>query len=40
MANLEAGEVFAYGLSRIGCQVALDDFDIRFGSFTYLRTGL
>ena len=38
MADVEAGEVFARGLSAIGCQVALDDFGTGFGSFTYLKT--
>jgi PAS domain S-box-containing protein len=37
MENVEAGEAFARGLSRIGCHVALDDFGTGFGGFTYLK---
>jgi PAS domain S-box-containing protein len=36
MGNVQAGELFARGLSEIGCEVALDDFGTGFGSFTYL----
>jgi EAL domain-containing protein (putative c-di-GMP-specific phosphodiesterase class I) len=37
MANPAAGEVFALGLSAIGCPLALDDFGTGFGTFTYLK---
>jgi PAS domain S-box-containing protein len=37
MHNIEAGEIFARGLTAIGCQLALDDFGTGFGSFTYLK---
>jgi PAS domain S-box-containing protein len=37
MQNVEAGEVFARGLSEIGCPLALDDFGTGFGTFTHLK---
>jgi PAS domain S-box-containing protein len=37
MQAIEAGEVFARGLTEIGSQLALDDFGTGFGSFTYLK---
>ena len=37
MRDITAGEVFARGLSQLGCGIALDDFGTGFGSFTYLK---
>jgi PAS domain S-box-containing protein len=37
MGDIEAGEAFARGLTRIGCGLALDDFGTGFGSLTYLK---
>jgi PAS domain S-box-containing protein len=37
MQGIEAGEVFARGLTEIGAELALDDFGTGFGSFTYLK---
>ena len=37
IADLNAVQCFARGLSEIGCTLALDDFGSGFGSFTYLR---
>jgi EAL domain-containing protein (putative c-di-GMP-specific phosphodiesterase class I) len=37
MGDLDAGEAFARGLSKLGCGLALDDFGTGFGSFTYLK---
>jgi EAL domain-containing protein (putative c-di-GMP-specific phosphodiesterase class I) len=36
MADIDAGETLARGLTKMGCSVALDDFGTGFGSFTYL----
>jgi PAS domain S-box-containing protein len=36
--HLEAAQLFAAELTRLGCGLALDDFGTGFGSFTYLRT--
>jgi PAS domain S-box-containing protein len=38
MEDLGAGEVFAGGLTELGCGLALDDFGTGFGSFTYLKS--
>jgi EAL domain-containing protein (putative c-di-GMP-specific phosphodiesterase class I) len=38
MGDLDAGEAFARGLSKLGCGLALDDFGTGFGSFTYLKS--
>jgi PAS domain S-box-containing protein len=35
--NLEAARTFALGMRQLGCAVALDDFGVGHGSFTYLR---
>jgi PAS domain S-box-containing protein len=35
--NLEAARTFAVGMRDLGCAVALDDFGVGHGSFTYLR---
>jgi EAL domain-containing protein (putative c-di-GMP-specific phosphodiesterase class I) len=37
MHDIEAGEIFARGLTEIGSELALDDFGTGFGSFTYLK---
>jgi EAL domain-containing protein (putative c-di-GMP-specific phosphodiesterase class I) len=37
MGDIHAGEAFARGIKAIGCSLALDDFGIGYGSFTYLQ---
>ncbi len=37
-AVLEAAQAFAEEITRCGARLALDDFGVGFGSFTYLRT--
>jgi EAL domain-containing protein (putative c-di-GMP-specific phosphodiesterase class I) len=37
MGNLDTGQVFARGITDIGCSLALDDFGTGYGSFTYLQ---
>ena len=37
-AHLEAARAFADEITEIGCRLALDDFGVGFGSFTYLRS--
>jgi EAL domain-containing protein (putative c-di-GMP-specific phosphodiesterase class I) len=37
MADMEAGDAFAQGITDIGCGLALDDFGTGYGSFTYLQ---
>jgi PAS domain S-box-containing protein len=37
-AHLEAARAFAEDFTDLGCQLALDDFGVGFGSFTYLRS--
>ena len=37
MQDIDVGQVFAQGLSNLGCRLALDDFGTGFGSFTYLK---
>jgi PAS domain S-box-containing protein len=37
MGDIHAGEAFARGIKEIGCSLALDDFGIGYGSFTYLQ---
>ena len=37
MNDTVAGETFVRGLNEIGCQVALDDFGVGYGGFSYLK---
>lgn len=37
-AHLEAARAFADEITELGCKLALDDFGVGFGSFTYLRS--
>ncbi len=37
-AHLAAASAFADDITEIGCRLALDDFGVGFGSFTYLRS--
>jgi len=35
--NLDAARTFAIRMRKLGCAIALDDFGVGFGTFTYLR---
>jgi EAL domain-containing protein (putative c-di-GMP-specific phosphodiesterase class I) len=35
--NLDAGRAFAIRMRELGCAIALDDFGVGHGTFTYLR---
>ncbi len=37
MGDIQAGEAFARGIKNLGCSLALDDFGVGYGSFTYLQ---
>ncbi|MHB8437690.1 MAG: sensor domain-containing phosphodiesterase [Acidimicrobiales bacterium] len=38
MQNAQAGEDFARGVRKMGCELALDDFGTGFGTFKHLKT--